>query len=104
MRDEPENHSLSGTDVFFEVFKKYWASLFGAFIATLFSIFVFGLCGYHTFLVNKALTTQEHLKGVYDQYAISPFSHGSCIPNWKKVICWPNVSKTRLYYLLYLKC
>ena len=104
VRDDPNNWDLSGADVFQEVLKKYWASFIGAFIATLFSIFVFGLCGFHTYLVNVALTTQEKLKGVYNQYPESPFSHGRCFANWRKVILWPKVSKTRLYHILFLKC
>ena len=92
VREDPANSELSGSDVFFETFKLYWSALLGSFIAILFSVFVFGLCGYHSFLVNKALTTQEHLKGVYARYDTSPFSHGRCWPNWKKVVFWPKVS------------
>ena len=77
--------------------------MIGAFIAILFSIFVFGLCGFHTYLVQKALTTQEKLKHMYDSLPFSPFSHGRCFANWTKVICWPRIPKTRLYYMLYLK-
>ena len=103
VRDNPDNEDLDGGEVFFKVFQKYWASMVGAFIAILFSIFVFGLCGFHTYLIQKALTTQEKLKHMYDAFSVSPFSHGRCFANWKKVICWPSIPKTRLYYLLYLK-
>ena len=51
VRDNPDNEDLNGGEVFFKVFQKYWASMVGAFIAILFSIFVFGLCGFHTYLV-----------------------------------------------------
>ena len=54
---EEEQLHLKGHEVFGEVMAKYWSALLGAFIAFVFSIFVFGLFGYHTFLVNKALTT-----------------------------------------------
>lgn len=104
VRDNPVNKDLSGADCFYEVFAKYWASLIGAFIAVIFSIFVFGLWGFHTYLINKNLTTQEKLKHIYDNYPISPFSYGRCFTDWRKVICWPRVTKTRLYYMLYLKC
>lgn len=48
---EQENPDMSGTEVFGEVMSKYWWSLVATFIATLFSIFVFGLCGFHTYLI-----------------------------------------------------
>ena len=57
VRDNPKNEDLSGSDVFYEVFAKYWASLIGSFFALVMSIFVFGLCGFHTYLVSKGLTT-----------------------------------------------
>lgn len=57
VRDNPDNEDLSGAEVFWEVFKQYWVSMLGAFIAVLFSIFVFALCGFHSYLVCKALTT-----------------------------------------------
>ena len=57
--EKPHNAKLSNLELFAKVSKKYWASEVGAFIAMLFSIFVFGLCGFHTFLVNRAVTTQE---------------------------------------------
>ena len=75
----------------------------GAFIAVLFSIFVFALCGFHSYIIGKALTTQELLKKVYVNLPGSPFSTGRCFANWKKVICWPSITHTRLYYMLYLK-
>ena len=49
--DDPRNVDLGSFDIFFEVLVKYWASLVGAFIAGLFSIFIFGLYGFHTYLV-----------------------------------------------------
>jgi len=104
VEENPENAHLSGPEVFHEVLKKYWASLLGAFIAVLFSIFVFSLCGFHTYLVQKALTTNEKLKGIYSGFAVSPFSHGRVSADWGKVVCWPRVNHTRLYYMLYLKC
>ena len=55
--DSPDNDELESSEVFGKVFKKYWVSLVSGFIAVLFSIFVFALCGFHTFLVFKALTT-----------------------------------------------
>ena len=103
LEDDPD-FSDSGSDIFGEVMKKYWASLIGSFIAVLFSIFVFGLCGFHTYLVQSALTTQEKLKGIYKNYPISPYSHGRNLANWVKVVCWPRGNHTRLYYMLYLKC
>ena len=103
LEDDPDlDHS--GSEIFGEVMKKYWASFIGSFIAVLFSIFVFGLCGFHTYLVQSALTTQEKLKGIYKNYPISPYSHGRNLANWVKVVCWPRVNHTRLYYMLYLKC
>ena len=45
------NPDLSGGEVTKQVFRKYWSSFVGAFIAIFFSIFVFGLCGFHTYLV-----------------------------------------------------
>jgi len=103
VRENPVNVDLTGGDVFYEVFAKYWASMVGAFIAVLFSIFVFGLCGFHTYLINRNLTTQEKLKHVYEEYPRSPFSHGTCLRDWRKVICCPSITPTRLYYMLYLK-
>ena len=35
---------------------------------------------------------------------MSPFSHGRCCANWSKVVCWPKITSTRLYHMLYLKC
>ena len=55
--DDPVNKDLSGLEIFYEVLVRYWASLVGASIAALFSIFVFALFGFHTYLVQKALTT-----------------------------------------------
>ena len=103
LSDNPENSDLSGTEIFWEVFQTYWVSMVGAFIAVLFSIFVFALCGFHTYLVFNALTTQELLKHVYENLGGSPFSTGRCFGNWNKVICWPRITHTRLYYMLYLK-
>lgn len=103
LRGNPENEALSNSEVFLEVVKTYWVSLVGALFATLFSLFVFALCGFHTFLVFKALTTQEMLKKMYANMARSPFSTGLCLKNWKSVICWPRITHTRLYYMLYLK-
>lgn len=48
---EAENPNLSGMEVFGETMSTYWWSVVAAFIATLFSIFVFGLCGFHTYLI-----------------------------------------------------
>ena len=93
----------NGAERFGEVLKEYWASLIGVIIAGVFSIFVFGLCGFHTYLVMKSLTTQEMLKHTYDFLPRSPFSHGRTFTNWKKVVCWPQIPHTRLYYMLYLK-
>lgn len=89
---DPDNEDKSFISVTGKVLSKYWASFVGAFIAIIFSIFVFGLCGYHSFLVSTALTTQEHLKGVYAKFSMSPFSHGRAWANWKKTVLWPNVS------------
>lgn len=101
--DNPENADLSGGEVYWEVTKKYWVSMVGAFIAVLFSLFVFALCGFHTYLVFTSLTTQERLKNVYNYLPSSPFSTGRCMVDWKKAICWPRILHTRLYYMLYLK-
>ena len=52
--DLAEDESLgitNGAERFGEVLKEYWASLIGVIIAGVFSIFVFGLCGFHTYLV-----------------------------------------------------
>ena len=52
--DLAEDESLgitNGAERFGEVLKEYWASLIGVIIASVFSIFVFGLCGFHTYLV-----------------------------------------------------
>ena len=103
LSDNPENEDLSGAEVFWEVTKQYWVSMLGAFIAVLFSIFVFALCGFHSYLVCMALTTQECLKHMYDYLPSSPFSTGRCMGNWVNVVCWPRIVHTRLYYMLYLK-
>ena len=103
VRDNPENEDLSGSDVFYEVFAKYWVSMLGSLIALVMSIFVFGLCGFHSYLVSVALTTQEKLKHTYDYLGRSPYSHGRFFKNWKKVVCWPRVNHSRLYYMLYLQ-
>ena len=57
VEDNPDNSDLSGAEVFGEVMKEYWISIVGSFIASVFSIFVFGLCGFHTYLVSIGLTT-----------------------------------------------
>ena len=57
VQDDPANIGLNGGEIFYKVFSQYWASLIGGFIAVLFSIFVFGLCGFHTYLINRNLTT-----------------------------------------------
>ena len=57
LSDNPDYSDQSNFEIFGEVFKAYWVSMVGAFIAVLFSIFVFALCGFHTYLVGKALTT-----------------------------------------------
>lgn len=38
---------------------------------------------------------------MYDKFPISPFHHGRCFANWKKVVIWPRVTPTRLYNMLY---
>lgn len=68
-----------------------------------FSLFVFVLCGVHTYLIFKNLTTQELCKKTYKLFPRSPFSYGRNFANWKKVICWPRITQTRLYYMLFLK-
>ena len=40
---------------------------------------------------------------MYDALPRSPYSHGRFFADWKKVVCWPRVNHTRLYYMLYLK-
>lgn len=97
-----EEVHLSGPEVFGKVLSKYWISIVGAFIAILFSIFVFGLWGFHTYLVHIGLTTQEKLKHIYDKYPISPYRHGSSLANWSKVVLWPRIMHTRLYHLMLL--
>ena len=97
-----ENEDMSGPEIFGETLKKYWWSFIAAFIALVFSIFVFGLFGFHSYLVQNALTTQEKLKHMYDRFPISPFHHGRCFANWKKVVIWPAVAPTKLYHMLYL--
>ena len=52
-----ENVDMAGHEVFGETMKAYWWSFIAAFFAIVFSIFVFGLCGFHTYLISKALTT-----------------------------------------------
>ena len=46
-----ENEDMSGPEIFGETLKKYWWSFIAAFIALVFSIFVFGLFGFHSYLV-----------------------------------------------------
>ena len=101
--DDPSKQDLSGGEIFLRVFKTYWISFAGTFVAVLFSIFVFALCGFHTMLIFRGLTTQEFLKHMYDNFPKSPFSYSGWFTNWKKVICCPRITHTRLYYMLYLK-
>ena len=102
VKDDPENEGMGGGEAFRETMKSYWISLVGSFIAVVFSIFVFGLCGFHTYLVHIGLTTQEKLKHIYDKYPISPFRHASCFPNWSKVVFWPQSMETRVHHLMIL--
>ena len=59
--------------------------------------------GVHTYLVFKNLTTQELCKKMYKNFPKSPYSYGRTCMNWKKVVCWPRITPTRLYYYLFLK-
>ena len=51
LADDPDLQVSNGAERFGEVLKEYWASFLGVIIAGVFSIFVFGLCGFHTYLV-----------------------------------------------------
>ena len=85
------------------VLADYPMSLVIALFAIVFSIFVFALTGFHTYIVSLGVTTQEKLKHVYDHFPRSPWSTGNLFRNWAKIVCCPRRSKTRLSYPLYLK-
>ena len=51
LAEDPNIKVSNGAERFGEVLKDYWASLIGVIIAGVFSIFVCGLCGFHTYLV-----------------------------------------------------
>ena len=86
-----------------EVLKQFPMSLVIAVFATVFSIFVFALCGFHTYLVSLNLTTQEKLKKTYDKFPRSPFSYGSVFADWKKSILNPTRAASRITWPLFLK-
>ena len=48
---EKEHPDMSGPEVFGETMSVYWWSFVASFICLVFSIFVFGLCGFHSYLV-----------------------------------------------------
>ena len=48
---------LAGHEIFGETMASYWWSFLAALFCLIFSIFVFGLCGFHTYLISKSLTT-----------------------------------------------
>ena len=108
-RDTKEAHLAEwGThppalDVWKETLKEWWGSIIVAFIAVLFSIFVFALMGFHSYIISINLTTQEKLKHVYDRFPKSPYSFVSCLTDWRKVICCPRRPGSKLSYMLYLK-
>ena len=54
------NHSeekLTNVEVWVLTFKEYWGSIVVAFVAVLFSIFVFALFGFHSYIISLNLTT-----------------------------------------------
>lgn len=57
IEEAEENKDMAGYEIFGETMRAYWWSFVAAFFAIVFSIFVFGLCGFHTYLISKALTT-----------------------------------------------
>lgn len=65
-------------------------------------MFVFALCGFHTYIICLGLTTQEKLKHIFDRFPTSPFTKGFT-RNWSKVICCPKVIPSRISHELYLK-
>ncbi len=69
-------------------------SLFIVIYGFLSTIFTFGLCVYHSSLVNSNLTTKEELKNHYRNLAGNPFNKG-CKKNVKNIF-FPNLSKPSL--------
>ena len=52
----------SNGDIWKLTCQKYWGSIAIAFYALLFGVFVFGLCGFHTWIISLNLSTYEKLK------------------------------------------
>ena len=69
----------------------------------MFSAFVILLFLFHSYIISENLTTQEKLKKTYKNFPKSPFSYGSCLTDWTKVICFPRRIESRLSWMLYLK-
>lgn len=84
-------------------FKDYPASVCVAIFAVLFSIFVFALCGFHSFVISQNQTTQEKLKHTFDKFSRSPYSYGRCLKDWSKVICCPKRANSRISHALVVK-
>jgi len=68
-----------------------------------FSIFVFALFGFHSYIVAFNLTTQEQLTHKFKKFPISPYSYGSCWKNVTKVVCCTKRENSRISLALYLK-
>lgn len=97
------NPETTWKEAFWDTLSRYWSSVLGAFVAFLFSIFIFALCGFHSYIVSRALTTQEKLKHVYDYLPRSPFSFGKKRTDCRKILCCPRIPTSRLYQMLYLR-
>ncbi|KAH3693601.1 hypothetical protein DPMN_081038 [Dreissena polymorpha] len=76
-----------------EAFKKSAGSLIQAVICLGSLASVGGLACYHSMLVCKEMTTNEDIKGTYNdrkfKEAVNPYSRGNCVLNCLAVLCGP---------------
>ena len=74
---------------------------FAAVLSILGFLFVIQLCTLHTYLISVNKTTYEHLMHKFGWLNWSPFSKGSCLSNWRKML--QTRFESRMSYELLIK-